>query len=277
MSENIYNDNLSVCPIVYSLNIVSKKWMLPIICELNKTKTLRYSELKRQINGVTNMALTQALKDLVERGLVERRQFNEVPPHTEYSLTSKGKSLLPALYSLAHWGLEQMEHSGIKCLCSNNCYGAYYDYVPVYRETEVLDYPETYNKRYLDSIARINMELEEENEDFITKISCFLLSMLTILTEDGEDATRWAMTYYFRADTPNILRNERPQYKILCELLTKGQEKGVITKALAPDYLAEELSKVITGMIGEWSMAKCSYDIVEYNRPMIEWLCSKLS
>ena len=98
-----------LCPIIHSLSIVSRKWTLPIFCELNQAGTLRYSQLKRQIPDITNMALTQTLKELVQLGLVHREQFNEIPPHTEYSLTKEGKLLLFSLYSLAKWGISQMD------------------------------------------------------------------------------------------------------------------------------------------------------------------------
>ena len=48
--------------------------------------------------------LTHALRDLETLGIVHREQFNEVPPHVEYSLTEKGLALLPVFTELAKWG-----------------------------------------------------------------------------------------------------------------------------------------------------------------------------
>ncbi|MGX7740654.1 winged helix-turn-helix transcriptional regulator [Enterococcus faecalis] len=48
--------------------------------------------------------LTTTLRDLEQNNIVKRKQFNEIPPHVEYSLTDKGKSLLTVFYELGHWG-----------------------------------------------------------------------------------------------------------------------------------------------------------------------------
>ena len=53
--------------------------------------------------------LTSTLRDLEEYGIVHREQFNEIPPHVEYSLTEKGKALLPAFLELAKWGDNYLE------------------------------------------------------------------------------------------------------------------------------------------------------------------------
>jgi DNA-binding HxlR family transcriptional regulator len=65
---------------------------------------LRYNELKRNIEGITNMVLTQSLKELESDGIVNRKQYMEIPPRVEYSLTDSGKELIPALKALANWG-----------------------------------------------------------------------------------------------------------------------------------------------------------------------------
>lgn len=65
---------------------------------------MRYNELKRSIQGITNMMLTQSLKELELDGIVNRKQFMEIPPRVEYSLTDNGEKLIPALKTLADWG-----------------------------------------------------------------------------------------------------------------------------------------------------------------------------
>lgn len=100
----LYKSNLDNCPLTYALNLIGGKWRLPIIWALSKNGTMRYNELKRSINGITNMMLTQSLKDLELYGIVHRRQYMEIPPRVEYSLTDNGENLIPALKALAHWG-----------------------------------------------------------------------------------------------------------------------------------------------------------------------------
>jgi DNA-binding HxlR family transcriptional regulator len=100
------------CPILYALNIIGQKWKLPILWYLHEKKNTRWAELKHRLPGVTNMMLTKSLKELEEAGLVHREDYNEVPPHVDYSLTQRGQDLLPTLNQLYSWGEEQMEING---------------------------------------------------------------------------------------------------------------------------------------------------------------------
>jgi len=108
-SKKEFSEEMNSCPVTYALKIIGGKWQLPIIWVLSKNGTLRYNELKRKVAGITNMMLTQSLKDLEANGLVNRVQHMEIPPRVEYSLTDAGMSLLPALDELTRWGAEQMK------------------------------------------------------------------------------------------------------------------------------------------------------------------------
>ena len=68
------------------------------------------------MEGITNTMLSSCLRELERDGMVEREQFNEIPPHVEYRLTEEGKSLASVLLALANWGLEHPEdrQEGIK-------------------------------------------------------------------------------------------------------------------------------------------------------------------
>lgn len=105
-SDNIYESN---CPIIYALNVVGQKWKLPIMWRLSENETTRYNELKRSVNGITNMMLTKSLKELEEHDLIVRTQYETIPPKVEYCLTQRGKSLLPSLNELYKWGEEQIK------------------------------------------------------------------------------------------------------------------------------------------------------------------------
>lgn len=58
---------------------------------------------------ITNTMLTNTLRDLEELGIIHREQFNEIPPHVEYSLTEKGKALLPVFFEISKWGEENLD------------------------------------------------------------------------------------------------------------------------------------------------------------------------
>ena len=91
------------CPLEYAMEIFGGKWNSRIICVLSAKEVLRYSELKKQLTDITDAVLAATLKDLIKEGIVERYQFNEIPPHVEYRLTERGNSVVPILRSICKW------------------------------------------------------------------------------------------------------------------------------------------------------------------------------
>ena len=98
-----------LCPIRYGLDIVGGKWKLPILCMLSNGERARYSVIKRKLGDITNMMLSQSLKELEAAGMIVRIQYSEVPPRVEYSLSDKGKSIVPILLKFGQWGREHMD------------------------------------------------------------------------------------------------------------------------------------------------------------------------
>ena len=96
--------NAGNCPVTPLLLMLQGKWKFQIIYELCIKDPIRFGELRKNIEGITNTMLTSSLRDLEKDGLVSRIQFNEIPPHVEYSLTEKGKALLPVFYEMTKWG-----------------------------------------------------------------------------------------------------------------------------------------------------------------------------
>lgn len=106
MTEERSKAKLEHCPLTHALSLIGGKWRLPIIWAIHQRGTVRYNELKRAVEGITNMMLTQALKEMEQQHIVHRVQFLEVPPRVEYSLTEQGQRLMPALKAFAVWGKE---------------------------------------------------------------------------------------------------------------------------------------------------------------------------
>lgn len=98
-----------VCPIEYTLNTIGGKWKLLILYYLMIDKVKRYGELKRCINGITHKMLSAQLKELESAGIIERKEYPQIPPKVEYSLTEKGATLLPILGMMYDWGEKNME------------------------------------------------------------------------------------------------------------------------------------------------------------------------
>lgn len=103
----------------YGLEIFGGKWNSRIICVLAAKEVLRYSELRREMGNITDAVLAATLKDLIANEIVERKSYDEIPPRVEYSLTEKGKSVVPILQSICRWSgiffKEDSENTMIQC------------------------------------------------------------------------------------------------------------------------------------------------------------------
>lgn len=92
-----------ICPMVCILEILSKKWTLLILRNLNSGDKKRFSELNKELTNINPRILSQRLKELEKAGLLSRQRFNEIPPRVEYELTQKGKELLKCFRYLDDW------------------------------------------------------------------------------------------------------------------------------------------------------------------------------
>ena len=97
------NFNEGSCPVEDMFFTLSGKWNLRVLFELTKSEKSRFGDLKKQIDGITNTMLSSTLKKLEAEGLIIRIQFNEIPPHVEYSLSDKGKDLYPIFLAMLRW------------------------------------------------------------------------------------------------------------------------------------------------------------------------------
>ena len=93
------------CSDIYAINLISGRWILSICYHL-KQGTLRFSELKNKIHGITERMLTLQLKKMEREKLITKKVYAEIPPKVEYELTDIGRKLLPILEQLDEWGKE---------------------------------------------------------------------------------------------------------------------------------------------------------------------------
>lgn len=91
------------CPLEYGLDVFGGKWKSRIICVLAAKDTLRYSELRSEMANVSDAVLSASIKELMADDMVNRRQYDEIPPRVEYALTRKGKSVVPILQDICKW------------------------------------------------------------------------------------------------------------------------------------------------------------------------------
>ena len=99
-----------ICTVAVTLEIIGGKWKSLILWHLS-FKTLRFSQLQRRLNKITQKMLTQQLRELEQDGMINRKVYAEVPPRVEYSLTEMGESVVPILKMMCEWGKEYREQT----------------------------------------------------------------------------------------------------------------------------------------------------------------------
>lgn len=102
------NQTCTNTPIGVTLSVIGGKWKLLILWHV-KQKPMRFNQLMREMDGITQKMLTQQLRELEEDGLISRKIFAEIPPHVEYSLTKYGKSLDTVLSEMCMWGEKHID------------------------------------------------------------------------------------------------------------------------------------------------------------------------
>lgn len=104
--KSIKNEHITNCPLNYTLSIVGGKWKWAILWLIYRNEIVRYGWLKDNLQPIAHKTLSLQLKEMEEDKLINRKQYNQVPPKVEYSLTEKGKALIPALVLMSKWGKE---------------------------------------------------------------------------------------------------------------------------------------------------------------------------
>jgi len=97
--------------IPYTLSLVGNKWNWIILGMLYENRVLRYGQLKKFIPDITHKVLSQQLKELEARLLINRKEYPQIPPKVEYSLTEKGETLIPILKLMGEWGFKNQPSS----------------------------------------------------------------------------------------------------------------------------------------------------------------------
>jgi DNA-binding HxlR family transcriptional regulator len=99
----------------YTLSLIGGKYkMITLYAIYLNDEPIRYNTLKRKIGDVSFKTLTNTLKELEADGLVARKEYPEIPPKVEYSLTKEGKSLIPIMDELCEWGTERLTRDGVE-------------------------------------------------------------------------------------------------------------------------------------------------------------------
>ena len=110
------------CPLEYGMDVFGGKWKPRILCMLSLNGSMRYGELKKELDTVSDTMLAATLKEMINDDLVRRIQYDEIPPKVEYSLTEVGESLKPVLANICIWSRLKRGDSDCPSLCTKCFY-----------------------------------------------------------------------------------------------------------------------------------------------------------
>lgn len=108
-TDTTIEERFGKCPYATAQSLISGKWSVLILYYL-EDGPIRFNELQRRMPKMTNATLSVQLKELVEKGLVERKQYESIPPKVEYSLTDMGRKFHPVIKALQHWEQEYIDY-----------------------------------------------------------------------------------------------------------------------------------------------------------------------
>ena len=105
MSKECISDcNLETTGFNYTMSLIQGKYKMYILYTLMEFGVVRFNEMKKNIGSITYKTLSSTLKQLEADGLIIRKEYPQIPPKVEYSLTERGKSLMPILDQMCEWG-----------------------------------------------------------------------------------------------------------------------------------------------------------------------------
>ena len=88
----------------YTMSLINGKYKMTILYTLMEFGIVRFNEMKKYIGEISYKTLSSTLKELEADQLVHREEYPQIPPKVEYSLTERGKSLIPILDGMCEWG-----------------------------------------------------------------------------------------------------------------------------------------------------------------------------
>jgi DNA-binding HxlR family transcriptional regulator len=112
MPDFVYDHKVYYNPVEFALHFIGGTWKMPILWRLNKA-TMRYGELKKALPHITHKMLSSQLRELEKHELVSRTVHAVVPPKVEYTITPKGKKVIPVIEVIRNYGLMKMKENGL--------------------------------------------------------------------------------------------------------------------------------------------------------------------
>lgn len=103
-SNCISDEYLGETGFSYTVSLINGKYKMTILYTLMRFGVVRFNEMKKYIGSISYKTLSSTLKELEADKLVDRKEYPQIPPKVEYSLTERGRSLIPILDMMCDWG-----------------------------------------------------------------------------------------------------------------------------------------------------------------------------
>ena len=113
MERCISEESFKDTGLFYALKLLKGKYKPQVLYVLSEFKVVRFNEMKRYLGDISYRTLSLTLKELAADNLISRHKYDQMPPKVEYSLTERGKSLIPLLNDLCAWGETQLAYPKI--------------------------------------------------------------------------------------------------------------------------------------------------------------------
>lgn len=113
MPDFIYDKKIYYNPVEFAMDRIGGIWKMPILWRLRE-KTLRYSDLKKELPHITHKMLSSVLRTLEKEGFITRKVYPVVPPKVEYTITERGKRAIPVIDVIRTYGVALMKEFGVK-------------------------------------------------------------------------------------------------------------------------------------------------------------------
>ena len=105
-------------PFGYTLSLISGKWKMAVLYLLAENQPVRYNELQRYLGNITFKSLSVQLRELEADGMIVRKEYPQIPPKVEYSLSEKGESIIPIFEQMCEWGMERQQQGELQSIAS---------------------------------------------------------------------------------------------------------------------------------------------------------------
>lgn len=112
MPDFIYDKKVYYNPVEFAMDRIGGTWKMPILWRLRE-KSLRYSDLKKDLPHITHKMLSSVLRALEKEGFVTRKVYPVVPPKVEYTITKRGQKAIPIITTIRKYGTELMAEFGV--------------------------------------------------------------------------------------------------------------------------------------------------------------------